>query len=340
MIESKLPTNRVEELLRQIENVRIGVLGDMCLDLYWTADMKRSRLSRETPHFPLPVVRETASPGGAGNVAASVAALCVRSLVPLAVIGADWRGALLADSFRELGIDGAGLIRSASRVTPAYCKPMRAGISNVVYEDPRIDFENYESLSAVDEALLLRALDEAAKNIDVLAVSDQLLFGCVTPAVRARLAELSAAGLTVVVDSRDRIAEYRNVIVKPNELEAALTVGAAQQQAFPALYEPIARALREKTGRPAIVTLGENGALWAEGDDVFHAPSPVVSPPIDIVGAGDTFLAALCCALAAKAPGWEAIAFANLAAAVTVQKIGTTGSASPAEIREQSRKMI
>ena len=39
-----------------------------------------------------------------------------------------------------------------------------------------------------------------------------------------------------------------------------------------------------------------------------------------------------CAARAAGAAGGEALAFANLASGVTVKKIGTTGTASPAEI--------
>ena len=51
--------------LSLIGRVRIGVLGDAALDVHWYADMKKSELSRETPHYPLPVVREEFSPGAA-----------------------------------------------------------------------------------------------------------------------------------------------------------------------------------------------------------------------------------------------------------------------------------
>ena len=81
------------------------------------------------------------------------------------------------------------------------------------------------------------------------------------------------------------------------------------------------------------VTLGEVGALWYSGDEgLAFAPTRPQKPPVDIVGAGDTFLSAFCAARAAGAAGGEALAFANLASGVTVKKIGTTGTASPAEI--------
>ena len=52
----------------------------------------------------------------------------------------------------------------------------------------------------------------------------------------------------------------------------------------------------------------------------------------DIVGAGDTFLSAFSLAYSIVENKAEALAFANLASAVTVKKIGTTGTATANEI--------
>ena len=48
-------------LLAHISHMRVAVLGDLCLDVYWHADMRQSELSRETPHYPLPVISECLS---------------------------------------------------------------------------------------------------------------------------------------------------------------------------------------------------------------------------------------------------------------------------------------
>ena len=90
---------RVRALAGAVQIARVCMIGDVCLDLYWRADMRLSRLSRETPHFPLPVVGETASPGGGGNVACNLRALGVGELTVISVIGDDWRGFLLRDCF-------------------------------------------------------------------------------------------------------------------------------------------------------------------------------------------------------------------------------------------------
>ena len=89
----------------------------------------------------------------------------------------------------------------------------------MVYEDPRIDFANYKNLPEELENELLSRLDEIIDKVDVLCVADQLRFGCITPKIRQRIISLGQKGKMIVVDSRDRIKEYKNVILKPNEVE-------------------------------------------------------------------------------------------------------------------------
>ena len=82
---------------------------------------------------------------------------------------------------------------------------MRKGSSDVVYEDPRLDFANYELPNETEEDQLIAALDDVAKDINVLCVADQLTYGCISPRVAQKIVEFGENGLTVVVDSRDRI---------------------------------------------------------------------------------------------------------------------------------------
>lgn len=336
MEQVRLTEQELTSLLNRIKGARVCVLGDVCLDLYWYADMKRSTLSRETPHFPLPVVEERFSLGGGGNVIQNLAALGVGTLLPISVMGCDWRGELLNQCFAKIKVETRWILRTSERITPCYCKPIRMGISQLQYEDPRIDFENHQPISREIEDRLISSLEQVAKQVDIIAVADQFTNGVVTKRVREKLAELSKAGHQIVVDSRDRINLFENVVVKPNEVEAALAVGENPKElkVTPERYESIVKRLTALTGKAAVVTLGDKGALWCENGQVFHAPA-VKAEPADIVGAGDTFLSALCAALAVGESGGRAVAFGNLASGVTVKKIGTTGTASPEEIRKQ-----
>lgn len=329
-----LTEKRLEAILRDAAKARIGVMGDLCLDLYWHADMTRSVLSRETPHFPLPIVREEVSPGAAGNVACNVAALAGEGLSVLGVVGEDWRGDLLLSSLRERGAGVDALLRTKERITNAYIKPMRRGISEVTYEDPRLDFDNTTPLPADIEAELIARLNALAPTLDALCVCDQMAAGCITPAVREAIMGWGRKGLKVIVDSRDHIGQYRQVIVKPNEIEGAYAVlNSADALSLERLAD-VADQLVQRNGKPALVTAGGRGCLLADGKKVQWIPACPVEGPYDIVGAGDTFMSAFALAYGSGAALDEAVYFANTAAAVSIRKIGTTGTATADEIRE------
>ena len=81
------------------------------------------------------------------------------------------------------------------------------------------------------------------------------------------------------------------------------------------------------------MTLGEDGCFVAEGENVVRCPACRVEPPIDFCGAGDTFLAGISCFLAGGVSPVQAAQGANLCSAVTIRKIGMTGTATRDEVR-------
>ncbi|MBR2838475.1 MAG: sugar kinase [Kiritimatiellae bacterium] len=300
--------------------------------------MTKSELSRETPHFPLPIVQERLSPGGAGNVVANLLALGPKAVHAVGVFGDDWRGMALKGLLEKAGANISGVVVDTGRVTNTYVKPLRKGYAdNVVYEDPRLDFANYGPLADATERKLVAALDRMAKKVDVLCVCDQMPFGCITGAVRERICALGEAGLTVVVDSRDRIGLYSNAIVKPNEIEASRVFKGKVKATD---FENLAKALEARTGRPAIVTAGEKGCYVSENGQVAHVLACKVTGEIDFCGAGDTFLSAAACAMAAGFPLVDAAALACCASAVTIKKLKTTGTADRRELSESVRKYL
>ena len=329
--EKTLTSEELQSLLQNIDHAHIGLIGDLCLDMYWLADMKLSELSRETPHHPLPVVEERMSPGGAGNVANNIAALNPEKLLVVGLVGNDWRGDLLLRTMKEAGIDCSHVIRDNSRVTNTYIKPLRSGISDVIYEDPRLDFESRLPISAETEAKILSALDAMAKQTDVICVSDQMKYGCITPAVRKKLSELGKSGKTVIVDSRDHADAYEGVTVKPNEIEASRAFGDGSVMDIEAL-SVLAAEISERNGKTTLITLGEKGCFVAEGEQVVRCPACPVKPPIDFCGAGDTFLAGYGTLLASGATPMQAAQIACLCSSVTIRKIGITGTATREEV--------
>lgn len=329
----EMTASRLEQLLSGFGSLRAGVIGDVCLDAYWVADLTRSTLSRETPHYTMPIIEERYSPGAAGNVAANLVALGCGKVMICSVVGNDWRGGLLEDLLKAQGIDTSYLLSDLKWNTPAYCKTIRTGLQRVQQEDARLDFQNFMPLPEALADKLGEKLDLMAAQCDIIAVTDQLPFGVIGDGIRSKLTYWASKGKIIMVDSRDRIGKYRGVIVKPNEVEASLWFNEEPTVKTPGEWAAMAQRLSGEVQGVCCMTLGSEGAVWAEGGRCVFVPAREVASPLDIVGAGDAFAAASLSALGAGGSGPEAAALANYASSVVIRKIGTTGTASPEEIR-------
>jgi bifunctional ADP-heptose synthase (sugar kinase/adenylyltransferase) len=96
-----------------------------------------------------------------------------------------------------------------------------------------------------------------------------------------------------------------------------------------------AAQLARTLGRPVFITMAERGILGANPEGaVGHVPSFPVHGEIDVVGAGDSVTANLSAALAAGGTFPEAMSLAMAAASLVIHQLGTTGTASVAQLRE------
>jgi sugar/nucleoside kinase (ribokinase family) len=87
------------------------------------------------------------------------------------------------------------------------------------------------------------------------------------------------------------------------------------------------------------LTVGAPGILLFTEADCERVPAIPVGGDIDIVGAGDSVMAAILSALCCGAEPREAALLGNVVASITIQHIGTTGTASPALVRERLRRL-
>jgi rfaE bifunctional protein kinase chain/domain len=334
-LDEFLSGERLKEILEDARELRVGVVGDFTLDGYWFADMTRSVISRETPLFPRPVVRERYSCGGAANVAWNLAALGPAEVRAFTVLGQDWRGDLLVRALREAGVDSRDALTVPGWSTPFFGKVMLTN-GDLQQEDARLDFVNTAGLALDTEEELLARLEAALPELDALVVADYQAAGVITPGVLEGLNRLAAQGGQTVftVDSRERIGQFENMLRKPNRVEAARWLFPERAPEQIGLEDFAGAALYPQVdcGCPLFITLGEKGCLVLEGGESHLVPAVPVSPPVDTVGAGDTFLAGLTIGMAAGALPVEAARLGHLAAAVTVRKLGITGAASPEEI--------
>ncbi len=334
-----LTTALIEEILASIPHRVIGVLGDLFLDRYLELDAALTEPSLETGLDAYQVTRVRACPGAAGTVINNLAALGVGRIVPVSMIGDDGEGYELRQALAAMpSVDGANLVISSQRRTPTYTKPMLGVAGGSPRELNRLDIKNRQVLPAEVEAKILERVDAVWPALDVLLVLDQVSeadCGVVTAGMRDYLALLGerVPRKIILVDSRERISFFRNAWLKPNERECLRGGNAAGN-----LREAV-RQMRQSTGRPVICTQGDKGMLIEADAGPLEVAAYPVSGPVDTVGAGDSSSAALACALASGVALPAAAAFGNLIASITIQQIGTTGTASPEQVRKRWREV-
>lgn len=334
-----LKRSRLLEILGSLKDLSVMVIGDFALDVYWYADMTRSELSRETPRYTRPIVKEAYSPGASGNICCNVKDLGVKNVFAVTVLGEDWRGQILKEKLRESGIISDYVISSPDRVTSTYIKPILCGWDSQ-QEDSRLDFINYNSLSEKIESQLIKNVQSVIPEVDAVIVEDQMASnGVVTNNIREGLINFAERNpeKVFVADSRERIGLFRNMVLKPNRIEAVKAMcpsGNPLEVRMDELID-IGRKMQKIAGRPIYITLSERGALLITESDHHHLPAAPTEPPIDPVGAGDTFIAAIGACLAGGASPLEAGIIANLAASIVIKKLNITGTASPKEILEK-----
>ena len=333
---------RLDELLDQFPHIHVLVVGDFFLDKYLIIDRQLSKVSLETGLEAHQVVDIRCSPGAAGTVTSNLRALGVK-VTALGVIGEDGQGYELRRSLTERGVDIEPLIERADRFTPTYTKPMVQESDGREHEIQRLDIKNRSPLSAEAEDLVIGRLRAVVPQVDGVIVADQVQeanCGVITDRVRAEIGELALRhpGVVFAADSRARIGLFQRVIVKPNAQEALLAVRPDWAgEVTPELARESGAELFRRNREPVFLTVGAQGILLFTEAGCKHIPAVPVSGEMDIVGAGDSVMAGIVSALCNGAKPGEAALLGNLVASITIQQIGTTGTATPAQVRERFR---
>jgi rfaE bifunctional protein kinase chain/domain len=320
------------EILERLPKLSALVVGDICLDRWCTYDPSEDEPSRETGIPRVGVISTTVTPGAGGTVANNLAAMGVGRVSVLGAIGDDGFGHELRCALGARRIIAEHLIALPNVQTFTYTKLINVATGE---EDlPRIDFVCNSPLNKQAEQQLLDKLRSNIDSFDVILVSDQAETsrgGVVTPALRQLLAELAVQypDKIFMADSRTRIEEFRNVIVKPNRQEAET----ACQKLFGAIdYQSLLRHVQSPF---LFVTHGEEGVALITPEGEQRVAACKIAKPVDICGAGDSFTAGAAMALAVTGSPIEAAQFGNLVASITIMKKGT-GTASPEELSVRS----
>ena len=335
---------KLEKLVRRLRGRRIGVLGDFMLDRYvWGT---ANRLSPEAAVPVVDFVSETTCLGGAGNVAANLAALGAE-VIPFGVIGTDKDSDVLKASLAERGMTLEGMVRGRQRTTTVKTRIV-ARSQQIV----RIDREESKPLAPQVQDSLVRVVKSSLPRLDALVVSDYDK-GVISDALADRvLDECRRLGIPALVKPKtSRLFAYRGataIVCNSKEAGFFVTSQLTDDESIQAAGEKL---LAHFGCAAVVITMGSRGlSVFEEGAPKrFHVSATgfevdygrVGLPGVDaksggrqvfdVTGAGDTVLALLALGVAAEASIRDAAILANLAAGVVVGKLGTA-TVTPEEL--------
>jgi D-beta-D-heptose 7-phosphate kinase/D-beta-D-heptose 1-phosphate adenosyltransferase len=297
------------------------VVGDFMIDRYLYGDAER--ISPEAPVPVLRVVRQADALGGAGSVAADILALQA-GVHCVGVVGDDADADLMGDLLRKVGVDPSGLVRVVGRRTTR--KTRLVGLAQRRHRQQliRIDDESREPIDERTTDALLGRADRWLDECHIVCLQDYNK-GVVTP--RLAQALIKAAGrrsLPVLVDPAG-ITDYRRytgaTMVTPNRHETEQLTG-LPLRSVGAVREAAAQIHDACHSEYVCVTLDADGAALIGPDGLFEHITTKSRDVYDVTGAGDEVLAALAVGVAAGGAMPEAVALANVAGGLEVEKFG------------------
>ena len=331
---------RLEDILNNFPNLKIAVAGDFFLDKWLEIDRSLDELSVETGLTAYQVIAKRLYAGVAGTILSNLASLEIGTLYAIGFLGDDGEGFEMQRILRNMGIITDHLPLYKEIMTPTYTKPVFIA-KDGIEETNRLDHKNIKPTPKNIEKKIIESLYEVAGKVDAIIVSDQLTcegYGAITCGVREALADIGEKyqNLVLYADSRAFIDKFRNMIIKCNNLEAVRLFYPGEETT--AGQDRIGECLQKlsvNSGRQVFISCGSKGVMTRD-----IAGQPVLIPArvlpaetkIDIVGAGDACTSGIVSALCCGATNEEAAFIGNLVSAITIQVIGTTGTATRAEV--------
>lgn len=305
--------------LPPFDQLNILVVGDIMLDHY-----SSGLTERISPEAPVPVINIQHTEqrlGGAANVAKNIASLgCSVHLHGHA--GDDRAGQQLAQLLNEAQIHNHLTTHKDNSTI------IKHRVISQQQQLLRLDTEHTHDHHAFP--VLLDALIPTLPDQHAIVLSDYAKGTLLDP--QRIIQQANQHHIPVLVDPKGAdFNKYRNsTLLTPNRHEFEHVVGSCLH--IDQYIERGIQLMQSLNLTALLVTLGKDGMLLLQQDEAplhIHAKSQAV---FDVTGAGDTVIAVIASLLAAQTPLSQAVEYANLAAGIVIQHVGTT-SITPKELQ-------
>ncbi|MDR0418520.1 MAG: PfkB family carbohydrate kinase [Puniceicoccales bacterium] len=307
----------LENLLERIRKLKILVIGDLMLDRYIFGDV-----SRISPEAPVPIVdveQEKETLGAAANVALNLRSVGVDVEV-LGIFGFDMPG----EHLKHL------LVNHAIKFDPS-CqqKNVRTILkTRIVVRNQqlcRLDIEDFPEKYALEQSIYLEKLLAKINRYDGVIFSNYAKGTITQPIVDRIIAAAQYHRIITVADPKPKSGiRFTGIdLLKPNKSEALEMVGRKDCHGYFNAIDVCRSIFVKHQPRYLVITLGQEGMLIAKNGEIIEQIASDAREIFDVSGAGDTAIAFLTAALAARESIVTAAKLANFAAGIVVGKIGT-----------------
>ena len=312
-----------ETLLKAITAMgspKVLLVGDFMLDVCIFANAVKI-----SPHAPTPVLKvvdRQYSCGGAGFVAADIAALGGQAAC-IGIIGEDDNGEILKKMLDDTGADVSSLLPASDRCTIIKQRIIGLAQQHHRQELIRFDEESTEPISKAQQGQVLDAYKAGLAATDIVCLQDYNKGLLTSELCSEMIALATSAGKKVLIDPwlMSDYSKYKGAtLITPNRAEAGMAVGFEIKTATDAAKA--AGQLAEQLQLEAVaITLDKEG-IYLKTNNIDEIIPTIPREVYDVSGAGDMVLATLAMTTASGYDYRIGTEIANLAAGIQVGKIG------------------
>lgn len=313
--------NKLADLVKNLGNAKILVVGDLALDEMVYGDTER--ISREAPVLILQHTHTKFILGGASNAAHNVADVNGGKVSVIGVIGDDYQANDLKQAFCEANIDCSSLITDKTRKTITKTRISGSCSHSITQQIVRIDRQTNAPISKETEKKLIDEIEKLVPQHDAVILSDYHIGTLSDNVISAVISTAKKFNKKVVVDAQRDLNRYYGVTsMTPNLPDTQKHVGFYLKNKED--FKKAGNILLEQSGAEAVlITCGADGMVVVDNNGKYtHIPVFNKAEVFDVTGAGDTVTALYTLALAAGAEPVYAAIIGNIAAGIVVKQYG------------------